>query len=118
MLIQQRLVTEQQTVAFGFAADAQPAQRAEIIYRRQALVYGFVEDGARQRVTGALLQRRRQAQSGGFIHSGKGFYRHHLRFTLGEGTGFIKDQRIEGAGALQRIGVAHQYPELRCAAHA
>ena len=60
VLIKQRLVAEQQTAAFGFAADPQPAQGAEVFYRRQALVRGFVENGSRQRVAGTLLQRRRQ----------------------------------------------------------
>ncbi len=35
-----------------------------------------------------------------------------LRFTFGQGTGFIKDQRVESAGALQGVGITHQHAKL------
>ena len=43
---------------------------------------------------------------------------YNLRFTFGQGTGFIKDQRVESAGALQGVGITHQHAKLGGATHA
>ena len=50
LLVEQRLVTEQQAMAFRFAADAQAAQGAEAAHFRQRAVSGFIKDRSRQRM--------------------------------------------------------------------
>ena len=43
---------------------------------------------------------------------------HHLRFAFGQRAGFIKHQRVEGAGPLQRVRIPYQYAKFGRAAYA
>ncbi len=115
--MEQCLVAQQQRVAFGFTADAEPAQGAEIAHRRQGRRMRFIEDGARQRVAGALLQRGGEAQRVRFRNT-DGRNGHHLRFAFGQRAGFIEHQRVEGAGPLQRVRIPHQHAKFSRAADA
>ncbi len=49
-LVEQRLVTEQQTMTFRLAADAKAAQGAEAADFRQWAVGSFIKDRSRQRM--------------------------------------------------------------------
>ena len=66
-------------MVFGFTAHAQSAQGAEVVHLRQAGLTGFLNDGSRQRVAGALLHRRRQRQQRVVVNFGRGNNRSHLR---------------------------------------
>lgn len=50
LLVEQRLVTEQQTMTFRLAADAKAAQGAEAADFRQWAVGSFIKDRSRQRM--------------------------------------------------------------------
>ncbi|SAS58549.1 Uncharacterised protein [Klebsiella pneumoniae] len=50
LLVEQRLVTEQQTMTFRLAADAKATQGAEAADFRQWAVGSFIKDRSRQRM--------------------------------------------------------------------
>ena len=50
LLVEQRLVAEQQAMTFRLTADAKAAQGAEAAHFRQRAVSGFIEDRSRQRM--------------------------------------------------------------------
>ncbi|MNG89578.1 hypothetical protein D3C79_484480 [compost metagenome] len=118
VLLQQRGVTQQQLHSVHFTADAGTAQGSELLNRRQRLPGGVLNDGTRQWVAGTLFQRGGPTQRLLLADLIEGDDLHHARLAFGQGSGFIKHQRIQGAGLLQRIGVAHQHAELGRAANA
>ena len=117
VVIKQCLVAQQQRVAFGFTADAEPAQGTVVADLWQGRCIRFIKDGARQRMAGALLQRRGKPQRVRFGNAcGRDGY--YLRFAFGQRAGFIKHQRVQGAGPLQRVCIPHQHAKLSGAAYA
>lgn len=61
-------------------------------------------------MAGTLFKGGCQANSQRFVGIAKRFDGDNLRFAFSQRPGLIKDESIERAGALQRIGIAYQYP--------
>ncbi len=113
VFFQQRLIAEQQRFPLRLAANAKTAQRSKATDGGQRSPFGARDDGAGQRVAGALLQRGGQAQRVRFGDVARGGDGRHLRFTFGQGAGFVEHQRVYVACPLQRVGVTHQHAEFR-----
>ncbi len=90
---QQRLVAQQQPTVINVPADPQPAQSTEVIHLRQGGIC-FLQNRPCQRVAGTLFERGGQAQRFGLVDPARGIDGDYLRFTFGEGSGFIKYQSV------------------------
>ncbi len=69
-------------------------------------------------MAGTLFQRGGQTHCLLLVNAPGRYHGNHLRFTFGQRAGFIEHHRVEGAGALQRIGITHQRAKLGGAAYA